>query len=246
MKLARESSGARKAAKASVDMRYFTGLPCRKGHVAERITSNGCCVECSRAQCSSWKQANASLAKASNDTWKTKNKDRVAARRREYNQANCIRIAQYAQARRKAKPEAIAAALKSWKKRNADAVRSYTREYRGRRQKDDPVFALAMRLRKRAANAYAGKAKPCKTVDLIGCSFEQFAAHIEAQFLDGMGWGNRSEWHIDHVRPIASFDLADEAQAKAAFHFTNCRPLWAMDNLRKGARITLSPQMVTV
>ena len=26
--------------------RYFTGRPCKYGHIAERFTSNGSCVEC--------------------------------------------------------------------------------------------------------------------------------------------------------------------------------------------------------
>ena len=51
-----------------------------------------------------------------------------------------------------------------------------------------------------------------------------------------MGWHNMNEWHIDHIKPLASFDLSDEAQQKIAFHYTNQQPLWAIDNLRKGAK----------
>lgn len=36
----------RRAAKEQGLIHYFTGRPCRKGHVAERLTSNGSCIIC--------------------------------------------------------------------------------------------------------------------------------------------------------------------------------------------------------
>jgi hypothetical protein len=49
-------------------------------------------------------------------------------------------------------------------------------------------------------------------------------------------WAHRG-WHLDHIRPLSSFDLTDEAQLKEAMHYTNLQPLWARDNLRKHAKI---------
>jgi hypothetical protein len=51
-----------------------------------------------------------------------------------------------------------------------------------------------------------------------------------------MTWANHGEWHIDHIRPLASFDLRKEDHLVLAFHYTNLQPLWAQENLRKGAR----------
>ncbi len=61
--------------------------------------------------------------------------------------------------------------------------------------------------------------------------------HIESKFVDGMSWENRSQWHIDHIRPCANFDLTDIEQQKICFHWSNLQPLWAKDNLRKGKRM---------
>lgn len=36
----------RKQAKELGLKKYFTGTPCKHGHIAERITANGCCTEC--------------------------------------------------------------------------------------------------------------------------------------------------------------------------------------------------------
>jgi hypothetical protein len=51
-----------------------------------------------------------------------------------------------------------------------------------------------------------------------------------------MTWGNHGEWHIDHIRPLRSFDLTVRDQVLEACNWSNLQPLWAIDNLRKGAR----------
>jgi hypothetical protein len=60
-------------------------------------------------------------------------------------------------------------------------------------------------------------------------------AHLEAQFVPGMTWANHGAWHVDHIRPCASFNLEDPAEQRVCFHFSNLQPLWAQDNLAKGA-----------
>jgi hypothetical protein len=72
--------------------------------------------------------------------------------------------------------------------------------------------------------------------EMMGCTREVFLAHLESLFLPGMTWANHALWHIDHIRPCASFDLSDPAQVKQCFHFSNLRPLWARDNIAKGAK----------
>lgn len=45
------------------------------------------------------------------------------------------------------------------------------------------------------------------------------------------------EIHIDHVRPLASFDLEDPDQVLEVWALPNLQPLWAADNLAKGSRL---------
>lgn len=41
-------SQERAVAKAAGETMYFTGRPCKHGHIANRCTANGCCIECSK------------------------------------------------------------------------------------------------------------------------------------------------------------------------------------------------------
>jgi hypothetical protein len=52
-----------------------------------------------------------------------------------------------------------------------------------------------------------------------------------------MAWDNYGEWHLDHVIPLAHFDLTSPAQVKAACNYRNLQPLWASDNLSKGDKL---------
>jgi len=71
----------------------------------------------------------------------------------------------------------------------------------------------------------------------FGCSVDDLCKHLESRFTYGMSWDNFSEWHIDHIKPISSFDLLDPIEAAKANHFSNLQPLWALDNLKKSNKM---------
>jgi len=70
--------------------------------------------------------------------------------------------------------------------------------------------------------------------ELLGCTVKEFRQHIEEQFEDNMTWENQGEWTIDHIKPIYSFDLSKKKEFFEASHYTNCQPLWMIDNCKKG------------
>lgn len=74
----------------------------------------------------------------------------------------------------------------------------------------------------------------------VGYDKLQLCAHLEAQFLPGMGWHNMREWHIDHIKPVRLFDFKsfDCPEFAECWGLPNLRPLWARDNLVKGGRYT--------
>jgi hypothetical protein len=105
-----------------------------------------------------------------------------------------------------------------------------------RRALNNPQFAIARRVRSRIKVAIrrAGITKKEKTEEIIGCSYSFLREHIEKQFRDGMTWDNPKSFHIDHIRPICSFDLTDSQQLKKAFYWSNMQPLTPEENLKKG------------
>lgn len=109
------------------------------------------------------------------------------------------------------------------------------------RYKTDPNFKLQFLLRQRIRKALkmGSGSKSLSTPELIGCSVVELKTYLESKFKEGMTWENHgvNGWHIDHIKPCASFDLTDPAQQKTCFHFTNQQPLWALDNLSKGCKI---------
>jgi hypothetical protein len=95
------------------------------------------------------------------------------------------------------------------------------------------VQVLRSRLRKvaRRGRGYGGN-----NLAWLGCTPKQLIAHLEAQFIEGMTWANYgSQWHIDHDKPCASFDMTIKEQRDECFHYTNLKPLLAGINLSKGS-----------
>lgn len=78
-----------------------------------------------------------------------------------------------------------------------------------------------------------------KFKEYVGCSPYFLRNYLESKFQDGMTWDNYGlhGWHIDHIIPCSAFDLTDPEQQRQCFHYTNLQPLWAYENLSKGARI---------
>ncbi len=90
-------------------------------------------------------------------------------------------------------------------------------------------------MRERIRSAMQGRNKSEATAKLIGCSWQHLRKWLEFWMQPGMTWENYGEWHVDHKKPCAKFDLIDPEQQRQCFHYTNLQPLWAEENLRKSS-----------
>lgn len=106
--------------------------------------------------------------------------------------------------------------------------------YRARYARD-PAFRLKELLR-RSMHDCLRRRKSQRTMHYVGCTPEELCSHIERLFQPGMSWENMGrDWHIDHIRPIASFDFSSEDALNACHSYRNLQPLWAAENLKKGS-----------
>lgn len=123
--------------------------------------------------------------------------------------------------------------VKTRYKKKSKEIIEYQRLYCAKRRKVDPQYDMLCRLRRRISHSIAKKTN--SSMDYLGTDIETYMAYLEDRFEEGMTWENRSEWHIDHIIPLSS--AKNEEELVALFHYTNTQPLWAEDNLKKGARI---------
>ena len=171
----------------------------------KRASKDGHRAECKECQ------------KISNKKYKTENREKLKDKNKEYYENNKERIKEY---------------YKDYSQIYFQKNKERINEYRRDRRKKDISYDISCRTRTRIGTAIKNKSNSTK--ELLGCDIDFYIQYLEEKFEEGMTWENRDEWHIDHIIPIASFDLTDEKQLFEAFHYTNTQPLWAEDNFRKG------------
>ncbi len=164
-----------------------------------------------------------------------KNKETILIRQKERCKNNKEEISMYQQKYRKDNLEMISKQKSKWQKKHRDKI-NQQRKYR---KQNDPLFKMSCNLRSRLNAAIKNNYKSGSAVRDLGCSIDFLKIHLEQQFQEGMTWDNwnKTGWHIDHVKPLASFDLTSREELLKACHYTNLQPLWAEENLSKGCKV---------
>lgn len=156
-----------------------------------------------------------------------KNSEKIKNRIKLYGQNNEQKVKEY---------------KKQYRRDKSEYFKKYMREYVFNRRRSDPIFKLIGIIRGRLRDMLRAQSveKNTKTIESIGCSLEFLKFHLESQFQEGMSWESHGVkgWHIDHIKPVSSFDLSDPKQLKKCNHYTNLQPLWAKENIIKSNKIT--------
>ena len=107
--------------------------------------------------------------------------------------------------------------------------------YRRHKLDTDPIYRIKMNIRDRLK-------KMIKNTDgyrstSMGCTADELRAYLEKRFTPEMDWDNYGKiWSVDHVKPLALFDLLNKEELLEANHYTNLQPLLVKDNIRKGKK----------
>ena len=178
---------SRSEARKNGSPRYFTGKPCKHGHISERYTARGACCECNR----SWMQRNKEKMDECRNRWINENpvraKENHLNRQRKYyskNKQKCNEAVKnyYKNNTEKAKASTRSAQAKKpwlrkqWVKNNIDKVRAYCVNRRGRKLGAEGHFNKSD-IRKMLINQF-GRCNICN------CCLPP-------------------NYHIDHIRPLS-------------------------------------------
>lgn len=210
----------------SVGAKYYnTRSPCKNGHYSNRITADAHCIDCNvaRNQSEAYREKYRKLA----SEYHKKNRDVVLAKMKERN-------AEYYKANR----EKVKAAALKYQRENASARTSYKKQWAKEKAAKDPAFKMSLAARRMLQRALglSGQRKYKRTAEHLGYTSEQLAEHLESLFVDGMSWDNYGEWHIDHIESLKKLTDQGVKDLKVLNALSNLRPLWAEDNLKKGAK----------
>lgn len=195
---------------------------------------NARCKVCKSKIDKEYRQQNVEKKRERDKKYRKHNAEKVKIRKKKYYQENKEAILTKCREYYVDNKEYIKERVGRYRVNNRDKINAYF----NKRMKEDLNFRLAKQLRIRLNGALKNKQKVGSAIDNLGCSVDELIVHLENQFCEGMLWSNYGVhgWHIDHIKPLSKFNLSDPRELRKACHYTNLQPLWAEDNIRKGAR----------
>lgn len=207
--------------------RYFTGIPCKKNHIAEIRVCDNKCFECAKLYDREYKKKNRERIRERDKIYYYKDIEKARAKRRYYSNKDI---------------EKTRAKRKIYRDNNRERIRAWKRKYEAK-QKTIPEIKLVLNMRSRISGIISRnhKNKQAKTIELLGCNGIFLRKYIQKRFKKGMSWDNYGKWHIDHITPIDYFikkcNFNSLQVQKKCFNYKNLQPMWAEDNLIKGAKL---------
>lgn len=144
--------------------KYFTGKPCRKGHISQRTTCDRKCVFCvklwnesNKEKCNGyykkWRDANPEKTKkqredfrAKNPTymkkWNEKNKERISIKLKEWRSNNLEKCKKLSKEYYKENKERLRPLRKKWRQNNKSKIKLYAAKKNSIRRSADGKFCI--------------------------------------------------------------------------------------------------------
>ena len=128
-----------------------------------------------------------------------------------------------------------------WREKNINKHRENKRNYERNRKSNDPLYKLISNFRTAIYQVLKENnvEKNKHYFDILKYTPEDLIQHLEKQFTSDMTWENYGEWHVDHKKPITSFNFQEmgDDEFMKCWSLDNLQPLWGEENIRKSNKI---------
>lgn len=194
----------RAEAKDAGNMYYFTGKPCKHGHVSQRRVSNSSCRECEKTHSMNFRHKNPVLVKEYNTRWRNENKEYLAEKQKEYRDNNKDKRSDcwrkwYSRNRENRKLE-----LKKWREDNQDWIKKY------RSDNKDHIKETSKKWRDKNKDAVRSSRQlyRCRSIGADGVFFDddikEILCHQNNKCAEPTCRKDISEgYHVDHIMPLS-------------------------------------------
>ena len=131
--------------------------------------------------------------------------------------------------------------IKEYREKNIDKIRKTKRDYQQHLRDTDPLYKLISYFRTAIYQVLkeSNVEKNKHYFDVLQYTPEELITHLELQFKDDMSWDNYGKWHVDHIKPISSFNIVEmgDEEFMKCWSLGNLQPMWGEENIKKSNKI---------
>ena len=171
-----------------------------------------------------------------------KNKKSLRKKQKIYKASTIERHRAYQRQWQEENKEHVAEYKREWWAKNKDIATPKRREKDRERFKNNPrirLYSAFSHLIRQSLRNKTNNKKGRSWESLVGYTIFDLKKHLEKQFTPGMSWENYGKWHVDHKIPVSVFNFThpEHPDFKRCWELKNLQPLWAKENLKKGAKL---------
>lgn len=197
----------------------------------KRKEDKAVCVKCQRKRFIKRHPEYIKQKKEYEREWYFKNKDLVLQRTNDWAKNNKDKTNVY---------------KKNWIERNREKRNKYLREYSKKKRASNIKIRINRSISASILSALKKKKDGRRWEELVGYTIKDLINHLEKQFELWMNWDNygkydknKKTWHIDHIKPISSFNFNsyNDSDFKECWTLENLQPLEASKNMIKSNKL---------
>lgn len=126
---------------------------------------------------------------------------------------------------------------------NIEKCRIRKNKYVKNRYKTDATFKIKMLYSRMLRHGLTSKTN--KSLTYLGCTIEELKAHLQETAIKNgyhdfdINNYDGNKYHIDHIKPVDSYDLTNDEEVMECYHYSNLQILDAITNIKKSNTYTL-------